>query len=500
MEAGNALCEGCRTNVAELFCTCNDMETFLCPECFQKHSKLRSPKGHHTWPVSDLSTYKDSGCFDRQEAFPKVRKLAMKAVEEVDRAITEYSRMMEKVIWEITLHVKATNRQLKDLKEHLSEEVSDGLDEVLRTLMEPQPQLRSKYGPAFRALVEKLEPFQLFVFTVPSYPVSVKSLLTLQSSLRLPEELLAEIKPKPKPAPLQPSPPPQTYFDAEKETSAVAEAHYFESIQICAANFPNSQEFAMCYRNLGDLYKQLRRFEQAEMQYQQAISLYQARFSDSIEFARCLDLLGSLYREVKRYAESETSFLRALPIYSAHFPETIDYAICMHTLGLLYREMQRWEQAEIQLIQAISLYQTRFPHTIDFAKCLAALGSLYRAMKRYEESESHFLRALPIYSTHFPHDLGYAICLTNVGSLYYEIGQYEQANTTLLQACQVYQTHFPESSHYAGNLRNLGLLYEKTGKNREAGERLRAALRLFEKNEDQVMAGKCRIDLENLAQ
>jgi len=97
---------------AELFCT--DPETFLCEQCLPNHcSKKRSRTGHPTWPISDLLSYKDPRFYDRQDTFPTIQAQARQGVTEVDRAIAEYSSLVDKVIKEIRA---SSNRVIEQLK------------------------------------------------------------------------------------------------------------------------------------------------------------------------------------------------------------------------------------------------------------------------------------------------------------------------------------------------------------------------------------------------
>lgn len=464
MEAGNRHCMGCRLRLAELFCTCTEQEIFLCGACFLDHSQKKSRKGHHTWPVSELFSYKDPHFFDRQEAFPAVQAQAREGVAEVERAIGEYRALANKIIKEIRTSVQRTIEELTGIKAQLSVNVEDGLEEVGRTLSDQQPLLRSKYGPVFRALLEIPNPFQLFVFTPPACSVSPQSLLSFQYHLRLPEDFIAESKPVPT-RPYQPTQtyfdakpePPQVYFDAKLETPQIAEAHYQESIRICAAHFPQSFEFAKCLLNCGKLYMDMGQLEQAERQLLDSCQLLQSYFSGYIEFAECHGVLGDLYNKMKGLRQSEESYLRAIPLFRASYPDSWQFADCMRKLGFLYKDMKRYEQSEAQYLRAISVYAAYFPQSITFAVCLYFLGDLYMEMKRYEESEDYYLRAVSLFDSRYPQDINYAYCL-----------------------------YF------------FGLLYETTGRKADAVERLQAAMQVFGMNNDQKNVSDCRAVLRRL--
>lgn len=173
----------CGVKNAQVFCVCTDTEIYLCEECLLKHYKKRTRNGHLIWQISDMLIYKDPSYFDRLETFPSIKSQAEQGIIEVDKAINLFRALVVQVLQDIQIYSERTIDKLINLKVQLSADVEDALEEVLKTLAEPQPSLHSKYGSALRALMEKPKPFKLFVFTAPSCRFSVKSFLTLQSSL-----------------------------------------------------------------------------------------------------------------------------------------------------------------------------------------------------------------------------------------------------------------------------------------------------------------------------
>jgi len=117
-----------------------------------------------------------------------IREQARGKVARVDRAIEEYRAVVEKLVDDIMKTAGATVDQLVALKVQLGQDIEGGLEEVEKSLAEAEPRLRSKYGPVFRALVEKPAAFQLFSFSVPTCTLSVQS-LQLKYDLSIPKEL-----------------------------------------------------------------------------------------------------------------------------------------------------------------------------------------------------------------------------------------------------------------------------------------------------------------------
>lgn len=209
MNPENSLCASCRRKEAEVFCACISPESLLCGDCIRKHIISNPWKEHTTRPLSLLHSYKIPGFFPRlearREAFPKVREEALKSLQSIDKAIVEFSALVEQTLKALIAHKEATTTKLCETQTYLSREVQYALEEVERTLGEDQPRLATLYGPAFRAMTEQLHSFQLFSFTLSS--TTPQSLASIQTHIIPPQDLLAGYK---SPIVDIPSPPTQT--------------------------------------------------------------------------------------------------------------------------------------------------------------------------------------------------------------------------------------------------------------------------------------------------
>ncbi|MEO1148295.1 MAG: tetratricopeptide repeat protein, partial [Cyanobacteria bacterium J06638_22] len=82
--------------------------------------------------------------------------------------------------------------------------------------------------------------------------------------------------------------------------------------------------------------------------------------------------LGIVYRDMKRYEEAIAAYEKAIAL-----DET--YATPHNNLGIVYRDMKRYEEAIAAYEKTIALDETNaYPHN--------ELGDVYRDMKRYEEA------------------------------------------------------------------------------------------------------------------
>lgn len=204
MQSSNILCLICKNKASVYFCPCETPEATFCRDCMGAHTEKNQELKHKFRKINLLPYYTIPGYLSRyktrEKALPKLKETAISTFGEVDKAIEMYKEAMEQFIVEYTTKVdqkvmvlqqlikqlttntkntvhnlkaqkEAGIAQLKDIKESLTKEINEALEEVERTLIEHEPQLVSRYGSSFRELTENMEHFKLFSFHVkPSGP------------------------------------------------------------------------------------------------------------------------------------------------------------------------------------------------------------------------------------------------------------------------------------------------------------------------------------------
>jgi len=123
-------CMECTHRPTELYCTCTNPETLLCVVCLLPPLKKLTGKGHSSWPLSDLFNDKDPQHLERQKTLTTIQTQAREGVMKGDRAIEQYSTLVEKVIREIRTEADQTVEQLITVRAQLSAEVEVALEEV----------------------------------------------------------------------------------------------------------------------------------------------------------------------------------------------------------------------------------------------------------------------------------------------------------------------------------------------------------------------------------
>lgn len=184
---GGKLCENCRCETADFFCSCSDPETVLCELCLGTHAFKSALRKHHILNISLLYHYKNPRFLTRLEAFPHVREGAINCIEQVDRAIEELTERVKELQAGLSVLCTEKVKELLEIKDCLTRDISIALEEVEKTLAEEEPLLLSQYGPLFRECTEKSAPLQLFTYSIETYPP--QTLLCVNSRLPTAQEL-----------------------------------------------------------------------------------------------------------------------------------------------------------------------------------------------------------------------------------------------------------------------------------------------------------------------
>jgi len=172
--------------------------------------------------------------------------------------------------------------------------------------------------------------------------------------------------------------------------------------RVLAKGVGHGAERALCLNNLGNLYTDTNRHEDAEKAFEEALRIHRKLTEGNPEaftanVALTLDNLGTLYVATNRYAEAEKAFEEALRIrrkLAEGNPEAYapNAAWTLNNLGSLYTDTNRHEDAEKAFEEALRIHRklaegSPEAFTPDVATTLNNLGELYRATNRLEEAE-----------------------------------------------------------------------------------------------------------------
>jgi serine/threonine protein kinase len=176
-------------------------------------------------------------------------------------------------------------------------------------------------------------------------------------------------------------------------------------------------EKARAFHRVGDIYRYLERYPDAETAYRQAIEsflLLKGERPQDVDveqhLARSYNNLGIVYRAMRRREESETAHRTALDIRNQldrDHPEEIrhqaDLAQSYHNLADLCRSARRFDEAESYYGKDLAIHEKLIAaspedpdHRYELARVHASLSALYRDRDRPEEIERVLGKAINI--------------------------------------------------------------------------------------------------------
>ncbi|HEY1353656.1 MAG TPA: FxSxx-COOH system tetratricopeptide repeat protein [Ktedonobacteraceae bacterium] len=241
---------------------------------------------------------------------------------------------------------------------------------------------------------------------------------------------------------------------------------------------------AACFNNLGRLYEEQGKYQQAEHWYRLALDLWTHLRLEDERMAKTLNNLGQLYRLQGKFREAEPFYQRSLHLREQVLgPDHPDTATACRNLAWLALELGQDQQAEQLLQRALVIGQrTQAAGHPDLATCLAVLADIASRRGRYEEAERLLGQVLAhseqTYGQQHPET---AVALNNLALSAEKRGNYEQAEALYMRAhaihLQVFGHRHPRT---AGTLTNLAGYYSNRGDDERAIACYQEAADLFE--------------------
>ena len=253
---------------------------------------------------------------------------------------------------------------------------------------------------------------------------------------------------------------------------------------------PDHPDVAVSLNNLGVLYQNQGRYDDAEPLYQRALEIREKVLGpDHPDVAMSLDSLGMLYNDQGRYSDAEPLYRRALEICEKVLgPDHPDVANSLNNLGVLYNGQGRYSDAEPLYRRALEICEKVLgPDHPDVANSLNNLGVLYNDQGRYSDAEPLYRRALeirekmlaPDHKMLDPDNQKVAMSLNNLGVLYIGQGRSGDAEPLYRRALEIREKVLGrEHPDVAISLDNLGLLYSGQGRYDDAEPLYRRALEI----------------------
>jgi len=238
---------------------------------------------------------------------------------------------------------------------------------------------------------------------------------------------------------------------------------------------PEHPDYTRSLHNLGVLYADIGRLDEAESHYLKAIAI--RRKTSPADYARSLTNLANLYfDDAKRYEAAESLYLEALSIRSkSPGKESREYANTLNSLAGLCLKTGRYQDAETLYREVLTILEkVGGKRNAEYAKPLSNMARLYADMGRYDAAEPLLIEVLSIFGKEHP---DYANVVNQQAILYYETGRYSEAEALFLESMNIWENKFgKEHAYYAQSLNNLASLYASTKRYAEAESLFREAI------------------------
>jgi tetratricopeptide (TPR) repeat protein len=235
------------------------------------------------------------------------------------------------------------------------------------------------------------------------------------------------------------------------------------------------------FNNLGNLYANLGRLEEAEQMLRRALEGKEKAWGpEHTSTLGTVHNLGNLYRDLGRLEDAEQMYQRALEgKEKALGPEHTSTLDTVNNLGSLYRDLGRLEEAEQMYQRALEGKEKAWgPEHTSTLDTVNNLANLYRNLGRLEEAEQMYQRALEGKEKALgPEHTSTLNTVHNLGSLYRNLGRLEEAEQLYQRALDGYEKVWgPEHTSTLDTVNNLGILYRDLGRLEEAEQMYQRAL------------------------
>ena len=229
----------------------------------------------------------------------------------------------------------------------------------------------------------------------------------------------------------------------------------------------NTPTYAECLNNVGEAYRILGAYAQAESSHVASLRLRRAAYpSNNSPVIHSLNNLGEVYRLEGKYQRAEEAFLEGIRLAAVNSSNVALESVLRNNLAFLLRETGRYGEAEIQyrcildmLTNSTAGLQEESAAVFnDLAILEHDKGAFYTAKDLYLEALTLYTNSTGLTSRHA------AGVYKNIGGLYTSQALYSDAESCYYKAYTIYTNLFgPDHIRCAGLLNDLAVLYRIKG-------------------------------------
>ena len=221
-------------------------------------------------------------------------------------------------------------------------------------------------------------------------------------------------------------------------------------------------------RTLGNLYRSMRQYDQAEPLLQRLLkSVQDTQGEDHPKMAQAQNDVGELYLASGKSAKAAPLLKKALESRrKALKPDDPEIGVSLNNVAALHAAEGDYAKAKPMLEESLKIFEDSFgPDTPTVAQGLHNLGELHRAMGDSKAAEPLLKRALEIKQKSLdPEDASLVPTLNSLAAAHAAQGDHAAAEPLYQQALDITEKEAgPEHPDTAASLNNLAELYEKMG-------------------------------------
>ncbi len=213
---------------------------------------------------------------------------------------------------------------------------------------------------------------------------------------------------------------------------------------------PESSELSPYWNNLGRLYKDIGRWDEAEKLLRRSLA---QECLDDPDFARTnvadrLSNLGSLYAKQKQWHRALAYFKKSLEFFEGSDHGLKDFLIALTKVNIsdLYLQLNRYQDAESLVSEALTIYLKliKIPNHYNTAKAFVILARSHHFQGQRELAEKEYLKARRIiYKFYRYKNHDYALINMYLGDLYQDQGLHEKARRYWKKAEKIFRSYYP---------------------------------------------------------
>ncbi|MES2284278.1 MAG: tetratricopeptide repeat protein [Bacteroidota bacterium] len=210
----------------------------------------------------------------------------------------------------------------------------------------------------------------------------------------------------------------------------------------------NEKWLANAHLTLGIIFTSSGRSESALSNALRGIVYYEKNINDKQDRMLAFYTLGTVYKDLKKYTEAENYYKIGVSDYDTG--DSVYAGRIYSSLSNIYTGQEKYSEAINMAFKALGILKTE-NNTVGESRALNDIGSIYKKQKNYDEALNFFFQGLEIRES-LPLKQFALSSHTDIAELFFEIGESEKAIIHLKKAEHIaietnYSSRLPKIYH-----------------------------------------------------